>query len=321
MLDESVFKSANLCVVGNINRDIKTSPLVAGDYLFRDGETSVPAILETIGGGGANSAFAAASLGARVAFVGKVGADALGKRLEQALMQHGVTSYLTRNLAYPTGTSINLTFENGHRHFVSCVPNNHALAFEDLNLNAFTGFNHLLRADIWFSESMLFGGNEKLFRAARKAGLAVSMDLNWDPQWNHAAAEKIHERKNAVRAVLPLVNLAHGNICELNALADSSDLDTTLQRLEKWGVEAVVVHMGEKGAGYYYKGKLCVEPPVPIQSRVNTTGTGDLLSVCMMLLHSRTEVSITDRLRLANSIVSQFIEGKRQVIPSLFSSS
>lgn len=320
MLDESLFKSASLCVVGNINRDIKTSPLLAGDYLFRDGETAAAGIVETIGGGGANSAFAASSLGAKVAFVGKVGADALGKRLEQALMQHGISSYLTRHLSCPTGTSINLTFQNGHRHFVSCLPNNYALAFEDVKLDAFTGFNHLLRADIWFSESMLFGGNEKLFRAARQAGLAVSIDLNWDPQWNHAAPEKIRERKEAIRSVLSLVNVAHGNICELNALADSSDLDTTLKRLADWGVESVVVHMGEKGAGYYHQGKLWIEPPAPIQSRVNTTGTGDVLSVCMMLLHAQSGIPIPERLRLANFIVAQFIENKRQIIPSLSSS-
>jgi hypothetical protein len=50
---------------------------------------------------------------------------------------------------------------------------------------------------------------------------------------------------------------------------------------------------------------------------VNTTGTGDVLSVCTMLLHHHTIVPIRERLRLANAIVSQFIEGKRQMIPAL----
>ena len=84
-MNESLFRATSLCVVGNINRDIKTAPLRPGNHLFRDGETSVSSIVETIGGGGANSAFAAAALGAKVAFLGKVGADALGKKLEQAL--------------------------------------------------------------------------------------------------------------------------------------------------------------------------------------------------------------------------------------------
>ncbi len=49
----------------------------------------------------------------------------------------------------------------------------------------------------------------------------------------------------------------------------------------------------------------------------NTAGSGDLLSVCMMLLHGRDEIPPADRLRLANTIVSEFIEGRRGVIPEL----
>ena len=75
MNSDPIFAGSSLCVVGNINRDVKTAPMWAGEHLFADGETSVSSIIETIGGGGANSAFAAASLGARVAFLGKVGAD------------------------------------------------------------------------------------------------------------------------------------------------------------------------------------------------------------------------------------------------------
>jgi len=62
-LDESALRGGRLCVVGNINRDLKTAPLVASDRLFQDGETSVSSIVETIGGGGANSACIAAALG------------------------------------------------------------------------------------------------------------------------------------------------------------------------------------------------------------------------------------------------------------------
>ena len=61
MLPPSLFKAARLCVAGNINRDIKTAPFPGKKSLFADGETSVKAIHETIGGGGANSAFAVAT--------------------------------------------------------------------------------------------------------------------------------------------------------------------------------------------------------------------------------------------------------------------
>src|SRR5580704_13765141 len=117
MRDDSFLKGSSLCVVGNINRDVKTAPFAAGNALLTDGETSVGSIIETIGGGGANSAFAAAALGARVAFQGRVGADALGDRLERTLSKHGVAAHLARDAKQPSGTSLALSYDNGHRHF------------------------------------------------------------------------------------------------------------------------------------------------------------------------------------------------------------
>jgi sugar/nucleoside kinase (ribokinase family) len=317
MLDERPFSGSSLCVVGNINRDLKTAPLPASDHLFSDGETPVDSVIETIGGGGANSAFAATSLGARVAFLGKVGADRLGDRLDRTLKQHGIFSHLARDAAHASGTSIALAFESGTRHFLSCLPASRALSFADLDLNALTGCRHLLRADVWFSESMLFEGNKALLQTVRQSGVAVSVDLNWDPHWGRAGADEIRARKQAVREVLPWVSLAHGNTRELMEFADALDLETALKRIVDWGAEAVVVHLGDKGAGHFHRNEFVIEPPVPTQARVNTTGTGDVLSVCMMLLHHRAELPMRERLRLANGIVSQFIEGKRQLIPAL----
>jgi fructokinase len=316
MFDKSCFEGTSLCVVGNINRDIKTAPFAPGDYLFQDGETSVSSILETAGGGGANSAFTAAYLGAKTAFLGKVGRDALGERLEQTLIKHSISPHLARS-AVATGTSINLTFANGHRHFVSSLANNETLRFEDLDLGALAGHRHLLRADIWFSEAMLGGGNEKLFRAAHEAGLEISIDLNWDPQWGRADTKQIQARKEAVRSLLKWVTLAHGNARELNEFTDSADLKTSLKKLKEWGAKAVVIHLGAEGAGYYRQGSLIVEPSVPADARVNTTGTGDVLSTCMMLSGQRTDISIQTQLKAANAIVSDFIAGKHQLIPAL----
>jgi 2-dehydro-3-deoxygluconokinase len=317
MRNEGIFTGASLCVVGNINRDIKTAPLPTGEYLFRDGETSTKSIEETIGGGGANSAFAAAALGAQVSFLGKVGADGLGDRLERTLKSHGISPHLARDMQHESGTSLALNFDNGHRHFVSCLPANESFSFPDLNQEALRGHQHLLRADVWFSEAMLFEGNELLFRAAHEAGLSVSLDLNWDPQWGRAASARIQQCKEAVRQVLPRVNFAHGNERELKEFADAPDLQTALRKILDWGAEAVVVHLGSRGAGYFAKGMWLEEPPAPIAARLHTTGTGDVLSVCMMLLSQRKEVPIQEQLRVANQLVGQFMEGKLNLIPKL----
>jgi len=317
MRNEAVFAGTSLCVAGNINRDLKTAPLPAGEYLFHDGETSAASIEETIGGGGANSAFAAAALGSRVSFLGKVGADGLGDRLERTLKQHGIAPHLARDPRHESGTSLALNFDNGQRHFVSRLPANESLSFSDLKLEVLQGHQHLLRADVWFSEAMLFEGNQFLFEAARNAGLGISLDLNWDPQWGRAGASKIQQRKEAVRQLLPMVNLAHGNERELKEFADAPDLESALRKILDWGGEAVVVHLGSRGAGYFAKGLWREEPPAPTAARLHTTGTGDVLSVCMMLLNQKRDMPVQDQLRTANQIVAEFMEGKLDLIPKL----
>jgi sugar/nucleoside kinase (ribokinase family) len=317
MLDEAVFQGRRLCIVGNICRDVKTAPLPPEEGLFRDGETPTEFIIDTLGGGGANSALSAAGLGALVRFAGKVGDDALGAKLEAVLLARGVKTFLRRDPQTPTGSSIALSFTNGCRHFISSQPNNDTLSFDDIDLELLAEGGHLLRADVWFSAPMLAGGNGRLLEAARGHGLSTSLDLNWDPRWGFASENAIQERKQAVRQVLPVVDVVHGNIRELGIFADSRDLADTLKCLTDWGAGAVVVHMGAKGAGYYCQGQFTVEPCAPVRRHVNATGTGDLLSVCMMLLHDRKDVPIPEKLRLANRIVAEFIEGKRDLLPRL----
>jgi sugar/nucleoside kinase (ribokinase family) len=143
------------------------------------------------------------------------------------------------------------------------------------------------------------------------------MDINWDPAWGRAGESVVRRRKEAVRAVLPLVDLVHGNVKELCALAEADSLGVALERLTGWGAGAVVVHMGREGAGYFEKHRLVREPCVPAPRVVHATGTGDVLSVCMMLLHRIPDTPADEKLRLANRIVSEYMAGLRSFAPEL----
>jgi sugar/nucleoside kinase (ribokinase family) len=317
MLDETIFQDRRLCIVGSICRDVKSSPLPADARLLRDGETPTDSIFETIGGGAANSALFAAGLGAEARFAGKLGSDALGDMLEQSLRDRGIAPFIRHDSTVRTGSSMVLTYADGNRHFISHQPNNNTLNFGDIDLAMLTGGEHLLRGDIWFSQPMLDGGNEKLLQAAQTRGIATSLDLNWDPCWGTATEERVQSRKAAVRKLLPLVDLVHGNVRELNLFADSTELLNTLKRLSDWGAKAIVLHCGKEGSGYYDRGRLICEPSIVPERHVNAAGCGDLLSVCMMLMHRMTDIPITDQLRFANRIVAQYIEGKRNFLPQL----
>ena len=210
-----------------------------------------------------------------------------------------------------------LGYTSGQRHFLSCLPNNQTLRFEELDLTALDGCKHLLRADVWFSRPMLEGGNRLLLTEAQRRGLRTSLDINFDPCWSSGTAAEIAQRKRQLRAILNLIDVAHGNARELQEFTDASSLDAALARLVEWGVKAVVVHLGAQGAGYFADGQWTVEPPDHAQNPVNSTGTGDVLSICMILLDARKELSVQQKLQLSNRVVREFMEGKRNLIPTL----
>lgn len=94
---------AEIVVVGSLNLD--TTALV--DTLPRPGETVMGTGHHTdTGGKGANQAVAAARLGRRVAMVGRVGADAGGRRLRDTLDREGIdVAGVTEDAAVPTGSA------------------------------------------------------------------------------------------------------------------------------------------------------------------------------------------------------------------------
>jgi len=308
MLDPSSFRGVRLCVVGNLNRDLRVAPIAPGSYLFDDGETSAAFVRETPGGGAANSALFAAQLGAKVRLVAKVGDDESGRALRRRIRGLGVHPFLAVDREHPTGTSINLVYTTGRRHFVSSLPSS-AIESHEIDRAALRGVNYVLRADVWFSEPMLFGGNEKLLQSAKTSGAATSLDLNWDPAWGKSPRGTVLARKRAVRNVLALVDLAHGNVRELCEFADAATLRLALKRITAWGAKAIIVHLGTRGSGYYREGRLARSPCVRAKRVVHSTGTGDLLSVCMILLH-RHPAPVEEKLATANRIVSRYVAGE-----------
>ena len=111
---------------------------------------------------------------------------------------HGVQTHLARDPHAATGTTVALGLADGHRHFLSCLPNNETLCFEDLDLGALDGCAHLLRADVWFSR--LDARRWELCACSARPvrrGIATSLDLNFDPCWSSGNKAEIAQAKTA----------------------------------------------------------------------------------------------------------------------------
>ncbi len=305
-----------VAIVGNINLDIKTSAVPATASVLSDGETSVEEIHESIGGGGANTAAAAAVMGGRPHFCFCVGSDALGERLVSHLSSLGVVAHpAVKDL--PTGRSIALTWANHQRHFISSLPNNASLEPADIDLDALrrAGCRHLYRADVWFSEAMLAGGNLSLVQRARAAGMETSLDINWDPLWSSPGREAaVRDRVSALSSILPQVSWVHGHERELMSFTGASTIRDAAAALCSRGAGGVIVHRGEHGCACLREGQWVEVPAWPARRVVSETGTGDVFTAAFLLLDG---LSLVERLGECCRRAASHLEGDPVYIPRL----
>jgi ribokinase len=120
----------DLVVVGGANWDY----LARGPHLPTPGETvRGDEFTEAAGGKGANQAVAAARLGARVAMVGRVGADANGTRVIERLRAEGVdVSHIVRDDDLPTGVAIIQVGGDGEKQILTSPGANMRLTVADV---------------------------------------------------------------------------------------------------------------------------------------------------------------------------------------------
>jgi len=186
------------------------------------------------GGETANTAAAAARLGLRAAFVGKVGKDVFGDWLEGQLRFSGVDTFLSRDPTKSTAVTLALSLGNDDRRFVSDPGANISLRMREIDLKLLDGASHVLRGGIWHTQSLL-SKNRQLFKAAKECGCSTSLNMGWDyGGWTA-------KRKEHVYSCLSFLDFIFLNERELSALAGAPP--ALLSR----GVGAVVVHKGERG--------------------------------------------------------------------------
>lgn len=115
--------SPTVAVIGSLNMDLR----VQTPRLPAPGETLLGTGFSTDSGGkGANQAVAAARMGAAVAMLGRVGRDAHGAALTQALQADGIdTSAVGQDTDAPTGTAIIVLMPDGENSIIVIPGANH----------------------------------------------------------------------------------------------------------------------------------------------------------------------------------------------------
>lgn len=254
----------DICTVGEILIDLTQSGVTAA---------GIPTYAANPGGAPANVAVAAARLGAKTAFIGRVGADSFGDFLRGTLQKDGVeVGGLSTDKAVPTTLAVVSVAPTGERSFAfyrspgaDLLLQSGDLPEETLANTTFLHFGSVsLTADPARTATLTAA------RRARELGALISYDPNYRASlWPNEAAAIAQ-----MRAPLELVDVLKISDEELELLTGEKELDAGAKAMQAKGIRLVLITLGADGV-YYRCGDLAGTVPGVAVKVADTNGAGD----------------------------------------------
>ena len=236
-------------------------------------EQGIPRFDANPGGAPANLAVAAARLGARTAFIGRVGKDSFGDYLRRCLAENGVdVRGLSVDERERTTLAVVALDERGERTFSfyrdpSADVN---LSMEHVPMELLSGIKVLHFGSVSLTAEPARTATLEAAKAAKANGVWVSYDPNY-------RASLWPDEGMAVRNMtepLNMVDILKVSDEELPLLTGCTDPEKGSARLADRGVRLVLVTLGAEGAFYRFDGHTGHVPGVPCQVG-DTNGSGD----------------------------------------------
>lgn len=277
--------SWDVVVVGGANSDY----LVRGKHLPSPGETvEGDLFLEGPGGKGANQAVAASRLGARVAFIGKVGDDARGDTLLAALMAENVdVSNVRRSAERATGVALVMVGGDGQKQILAMPGANHDLTVDDIE------------------------AAREMIASAR----VLLAQLEVDPACTLAAARIVRDHGGSVvldpaparpipGELYSLLSIIRPNATEAETLTgievrDRASARRAAAELMRRGAKGAIVQAGDEGNLLVTSDGELFLPKLPVES-VDATGAGDAFAAAMAVMLAERS-PIEEAARFANA--------------------
>ena len=236
-------------------------------------EQGIPKFDANPGGAPANLAVAASRLGARTAFIGRVGRDSFGDYLRRCLTENGVdVSGLSVDEKARTTLAVVALDEKGERTFSfyrdPSADVNLSMKYVPMELLSSTKILHF--GSVSLTAEPARTATLEAARTAKASGAWVSYDPNY-------RASLWPDEQTAIKNMLqplPLVDILKVSDEELPMLTGLSDPDTGSARLAEQGVRLVLVTLGAHGAFYRFDGRTGHVPGVPCKVG-DTNGSGD----------------------------------------------
>jgi fructokinase len=232
------------------------------------------------GGAPANLAIAAARLGARSAFIGKVGDDPFGHYLAELLQRQGVE---TRGMRFDSEARTGINFhaqidENNATHLYYRHPSaDMRLRPDELERSLLQEARAFAFGTICLIDQPVHDATMEAIHVARKAGALIAFDVNYrESLWSEPGPAR-----NLVLSLLPLVDVLKINEAELLLLTGSSELAAGTQQLIQHGPALCVVTLGPQGCFYRHADQSGHVPGFTVQA-IDATGCGDAFTAALL---------------------------------------
>jgi sugar/nucleoside kinase (ribokinase family) len=255
-------KRFDVIVVGELNVDlilnsIESFPEMGKEKIAKD-------MTLTLGSSSAIFASNLSTLGANVAFIGKIGDDAFGMLVKDSLASKKVnTDYIITSTRLNTGATIVLNYSED-RAMVTYPGAMVDLSLADIKEEVIKSAKHL-HFSSYFLQPGIQSGLSQLFKMAKENGLTTSLDIQWDPdeKWNFNYKE-----------VLPLVDVFLPNEQEALLLTGENVLENAINKLTSYA-KFVVVKLGSKGSIAATNGKSVFRQSYYNNNVIDAIGAGD----------------------------------------------
>jgi sugar/nucleoside kinase (ribokinase family) len=257
-------RDIDVLVLGEINPDVivrSPDPRPQFDQV----ERFVDSIDLTVGSSSVIFACGVARLGLRIAFVGVVGDDAMGRFMLDEMRSRGIDVIGCRAVeAVPTGASVILT-NGGDRAILTAPGTAPLLRDEDVPAALLARARHLHVGSAFLLDALRPRLAER-FAVTRRDGATTSLDCNWDPRetWD-----------GGLREILRQADVFLPNAAEATRIAGRDAVEDAALALAAAGPRVVAVKCGAAGALAAEPDGTVTRVPAVAVDVVDTTGAGD----------------------------------------------
>lgn len=203
--------------------------------------------LKIPGGSPVNVAVAAAKLGARTEFIGRLGKDAFGDFLSELLPAYGVgAQYLSQTPLAPTPVIFRSYLKDDVRFLPQSLTADGCLRPDDLHKDEFEGGDVLYFSAKSLIQNLSKGAIEKAINIAGEKGVTIAFapQINFDEWPNEILA------RETILQTIPYAHLLIVNEEELTFLSGKEDTYMAIKKLFGGKTKCMIILRGDKGLTY-----------------------------------------------------------------------